>query len=271
MRVALPDILSAEPLVSVLEAEGVAVGRGPSHEALGLLLDGSVDVALVPTLTALRRVADVDVMPGVALSTWDYPFARVVLKNGFERPVRTLAVDPAYAQEAFLAHLLLTEHYGQTVELVAHPHPGLAALETHDAVLAVGNDAALLHAQMPDAVVLDLGQEWYELANYPMVWGLFVTRKGEAEMRWRQTLLAAVKTVEEQQALWLRAREMPEVLHAYFAESVRFRFDDLAVAGLTELRDYLFQRGALEEVSDLPIAELPDEDDDEASPEGPLL
>lgn len=260
MRLLLPDSIVVEPLVSVLEAEGVSMGRGPAYEALDVLLKGGADVALVPTLTVLRHLSDVDVLPGVALSMWDYPFARIVLRQGLDTPAKTLAVDPAAAQEAFLAHLLLSEHYGFTPQIVPVTRPDLGALDAYDAVLLTG-DAVPLTAT--DHVALDIGQEWYELTNYPLPWGLFVTRKDAAIPPWRRALLDAVQTWEEQQALWLRAREMPEVLHSFFAEHLRFRFDDLAIAALTELRDYLFQRGALDEVADLPIADLPDEEGDE--------
>lgn len=266
MRLLLPDSLAIEPLVSMLGAKGVAMGRGTAHDALPLLLQGGADVAYVPTLEVLKHVEDVDVMPGVALSAWNYPFARLVLRETLGTPVRTLAVDPSALQEAFLAHLLLSEHYSSTPEIVPMTHPRVDALDAYDAVLLTGNDVPLVSTDHPS---LDLGQEWYELVNYPMVWGLFVTRRGEAQPSWRRTLLDAVQTWEEQQALWLRAREMPEVLYDFFAEHVRFRFDDLAVASLTELRDYMFERRALDEVADLPIADLPDEEGDDAR--DPLL
>ncbi len=258
MQILLPENLALEPLVAALTSEGVAIGRGPAAEALPLLLRGGADVALVPTFDVLRNAEQVDVMPGVAFSTWDYPFARLVLK-GLDKPTGTLAADPALTQEILLASVLLGEHYGFTPQVVPVVHPRVEHLETHDAVLVVGNDAPLLDAA---GVVMDLGREWYELVNYPMVWGLFVTRKGEAQPAWRRALLDAVALWETQQALWLRAREMPEVLHSFFSEGIRFRFDDLAVASLTELREYLFERRALDEVTDLPIADLPDEEGD---------
>ncbi len=266
MRVALPESLVVEPLVSALEFDGIAFGRMPHQEALEQLKTGGTDVALLPTLTVLQHLEEVDVMPGVALSSWDYPFARVLLRDGLSTPVKSLAVEPVDAQEAFLAHLMLSEHYGQITQLVPLDHTSIEVLDTYDAVLVTGNKVPLL----TDAPGLDLGQEWYELVNYPMVWGLFAVRKGEAEPLWRRLLLDAVQRVEDQQALWLRAREMPVILHAFFSEDLRFRFDDLAVASLTELRDYLFQRGAIEEVADLPIADLPDDDRDEDTRE-PLL
>ncbi len=260
MQLLLPETHAIAPLVQALTARGAALARGPQHEALPLLLRGGADVALVSTLDALRHVDDIDVVPGVAFSTWDNPFARVFLKNGLGAPVETLAVSPAAAQEVFVAHLLLGEHYGFTPRVAPVVHPRLDCLADHDAVLVAGDEAPLLAF---DGVALDLGREWYELAGYPMVWGLFVTRRGEAQPPWRRALLDAVGTWETQQALWLRAREMPAVLHDFYAEHVRFRFDDLAVAGLNELRDLLFERGALDEVSDLPIAELPDEEGDD--------
>ena len=44
----------------------------------------------------------------------------------------------------------------------------------------------------------------------------------------------------------------------FFRTDLRLRFDDLAVAGLTELQDHAFYSDLIDEMSSLPVASLPD-------------
>lgn len=237
-------------------------------ECVQLLAAGRVDVAMVPTLTLLRDPDAYDVLPAVALSSWSYPYARLVLRHGLQGEIERLAFNPVAEQEAFLARLVLKEHYQRQPVMV--PLEGASHLDLlrsdADAALIVGVDAPLLHS---DALWLDLGQEWYELANYPMVWGFFATRKGEATPAVIRAIRNNVDAAEEQRALWVRAQETSAVLHAFFAEGLRLRFDDLVIASLTEFKQYLFYERVFEEMPDLPFVFL-DENNDEGGAD-PLL
>jgi predicted solute-binding protein len=260
MQLAVWNYPPAEFMVSGITSGAVAapfsLERHPPRVCVELLLSGRVDVALVPSLTVLTRTDDFDVLPGAALSTWDYPYARLVLRHGLER-VEQVAFDPAYAQEALVARILLQEHYGARPAFVpvreASVRRLLAAVE--DGRLLVGTEAAAVQV---DELVLDVGQEWYELSNYPMVWGLFAVRKGEAEPSMVPALTEAVKAAEDQRRLWVRAQETSPALHAFFTDNLRLRLDDLAVASLTEFRQYLYYYQVTEDVPDLPLYVLPD-------------
>ena len=273
LRVALPDLPTAELFAAGLqtgpEQRRPAVVRVPAHQTAEVLAAGEADVALVPTLAVLRAPKAFSVVPGVALSAWDYPFARLLLRDGLGGGVATVAFDPREAQAVLLARLVLREHYGFAPAFVPVEAPTAAALGANDAVLVTG-EAAVRSAVGADAERegLDLGQEWYELANYPFVWGLFVTRAGEATPEVVRLLLSAVAAAEAQRGYWIRSREMPEPLHAFFAESLRLRLDDLATASLTELGEHFFSLGVLDELPEIPYADLPDAAD-EGPDEGP--
>ena len=237
-----------------------------------LLRAGQVDVALVPTLTVASDVGAFDVLPAIALSTWRYPYAKLVLRRDLGEPVRTVAVDPAHPQEALLARIVLKEHYGAEPELVPHPGADVEALlgADADASLVVGPRVPMLQT---DRLALDLGQEWYELANYPMVWGVFATPKGEATPEMITALRDAAEAAEANRAVWMQAQEPPPALHAFYQDDLRIRLDDLAVASLTEWLRFLFFYGVAEEITGLPFVALPSEEDEEESEgdEKPLL
>lgn len=256
----------AEFIVSGLASGAVSspleVQRAAPRECKRLLDAGLVDVALLPTLSVLRDTEGYDVLPAVALSSWSYPYARLVLKAGLSEPVRHIAFDPQYAQEAFLAHLVLGEHYGARPRFVPYDAPSHEELLSaeEDAALLVGSDVPTLQTE---ALSLDLGQEWYELANYPMVWGLFATRKGLATPEMIHALREAAEAAEEHRAVWVQAQETLPDLHSFYREDLRVRLDDLAVASLTELRQHLFYYDVLDEVPELPLVALQEEDEDE--------
>lgn len=273
LRIALPDSMTADLLASGLaqgpDRAAVEVVRVPEASAVALLAAERADVALVPTLTVLRHTELFDVLPPVAVSSWGYPYARVFLRGDLGRPIQTLAFDPRAQQEVLLARLILKEHYGQTPGFVPLPAPDLAALEAHDAVLLTGPDVPTLTAP---GLSFDLGQEWYELSNYPMVWGLFAARHGAGTSEMRRVLRRGVAAAEARRPMWLRSHEMPESLHAFYAEDLRYRLDDLALAGLSELGELLFEQGSLDEVPTVPFATLPDDDDvDEGIEPDPLV
>jgi predicted solute-binding protein len=269
MRLAIWNEPTAEFLVSGFLSgaapSDVEIVRGSRTECERWLRAGLADVALVPALSVLRDTEAFDALPAVALSTWDYPFARLVIRGKLDRPIRSLAVDPRYAQEALVARIILSEHYGA--------EPALKPYETPTAreMLAAGEDAALIigvdtPGLQTSRYAMDLGQEWYELTNYPMVWGLFAARKGEADERFARALRDAVAASDEQRDLWLQTRETYPELHTFYLENLRVRLDDLALASLTKFGDYLYFYGVTEETPLLPLIAIADDEEDERRP-----
>lgn len=265
MRLAIWNYPPAEFLVSGFTSGRVAspfeIERRTIPECERLLREGHVDVAMVSTLSVLREPDEYDVLPAVALSTWSYPYARLVLKHGLERPIERVAFNPGAPQEAFLAQLIMKEHYRMTPTFVAREGATQQELLQggDDAVLLVGVDVPMWSSE---ALWLDLGQEWYELANYPMVWAFFATRKGEATPVVTRALRNNVGAAEDQRALWVRAQETSATLHEFYQDDLRVRLDDLVVASLTEFKQYLYYYHVLDDMVDVPFVFL-DEDIDE--------
>jgi chorismate dehydratase len=223
-----------------------------------MLRENTVDVAMLPTVEVLRDPEAFDVVPAVALSTWRYPFARLILRDGLERPATTVVYDPQYEQEHQVARLILEEHYRMSPHFEARPGLGPAQLleESADGSLIVGGEVATLQLE---GLVLDLGQEWFELANYPMVWALFATLKGRMLPEIILGIRDSARAAEAQRRLWIRAQETSASLYEFYREDLRVRLDDVAIASLTELRHYLFFHEALGEMPEIPFVFLPDD------------
>ena len=262
MQLAIWDTPPADFFLAGLKAseaaEEVDVQRASARACEEALRSGAVDVALLPTVRALQFVDDYDVLPAVALSSWKYPYARLVLKNGLGGGVDQVVCHPDNVQEALIARVVLKEHYDLEPDLVgreADPRTLLASEQ--EGALLVGDD---VYAIETDFLMMDLGREWYELANYPMVWGVFATRKEEGDPEMIEPLRQAAEAAEEQRSAWLEKQDLPEEPHAFFAEELRLRLGRLATASMTELRHYLFYYDLTDEVPDVPFLYVPDEE-----------
>lgn len=231
------------------------------------LLGGQADLALLPTLTVLQHYKDLDVVPAVALSSWRYPFARIVMEHDLSEPVRSMSFDPDFEQERKLAEIVLREHYRMEPEFVA--------LNGMDEPTNAADARLLVSAELPtqrfEGIVLDLGQEWYELANYPMTWGLFAARKGELAVEDIREVRDAVLESERHRTVWLQAQETSADLHDFYSESVRFRLDDLCLAGLTEFRQFLFYYDVVDEMREIPFVFIQEDEDEGDGLRKPLL
>jgi hypothetical protein len=217
---------------------------------------GLVDMALMPSNEAIDLSEDFDVLPAVAYSAWSTPHAVVSLREGFQgQPESLFCADPK-ALEAQVARIVLQEHYSIVLDL--KPLNGPAAASDEDAILAFDepapNDGGLL---------LDLGQEWYELTNYPMVWGLFVMRAGELDAGVIRILREAAASVES-------ADHLDGTVPGEDGMGLpRFRFDDIVTASLTELCGHLYFYGVtseLQEVLPAKVAETADIGNDTRDP-----
>ena len=276
MRLALWDFAPSDYVAAGLQSgdalsQSVQIVRGSMREAEAMLRQGHVDVALVPTLRVLMDIGSFEVVPAVALSSWRYPYARIVLRGELGRSIESLSFDARYAQEVTLARIVLKEHYRAEPSFVPLPEVSRSELlaRDEDATLLVGPDVPSLRDEQH--YVMDLGQEWFELSNYPMVWGLFAMRRGEGAPHVVEQLRALVRSAEQNRRVWLRSQDMTESMHTFYHDDLRLRFDDLATASLTAFREYLFYYDVVDEVADLHVIEVPDEEDEGSADGGRQL
>jgi hypothetical protein len=223
-------------------------------------------MALLASLDVIEASDQLEVMPSVAVSSWKYPFARVHLPGGLARPPARMIVAASARQEVFVAKVILSEHYGARPEGIRASADDVAA-SGDECRLWVGDDVPLMDLE---GVSLDLGQEWYELVNYPMVWGLFATLKGSSRPVMLRVLQQLAAGVESARSGMSSASGMPDSVLEFYHDDLRMSLDDLAVAGLTELQDYAFFHDLVDEVRALPIASFPDDSDriDAPDPQG---
>jgi len=218
---------------------GISVFQGSSVDVVARLAADQADVALVPADHALTASDDVDILPAVAVSMWQAESSRLVLPSGLSSPVLSLLTGPESLYMTLLARIVLKEHYGKQVlvldagEFQLHP-------SWMPAVVAEGEG---------DPFEMDLVQEWSEMAHYPLVAALFITRKGQATGE-------VIRTVRDVVCAFDDKRDDRE------RNRVRLRLDDLTVASLSELADYLFYYEMTPEIQGVTFASLDDEEEE---------
>jgi len=269
MDLAVWDYPPAEFMVSGFTSGAVEnpfqIKRYRPEECAARFVQEDVDVALLPTMLALQASDAIDVLPSVGLISWRYPYARLVWSGGLRDFPETIAYNRRVAQERVVARIVLQEHY--RVDPTFVPYDDVAPAD----LLDLGEDAALMVGpNVPslrvDPFEIDIGREWYELTNYPMVWGLYVTKRGEATDEIIESLIDSARAAEDNRDVWIQAQETSESLNTFYREDLRTGLDRLAMASLTEFRQYLFYYDVTEDIPDLPLVAL-DEDEEEEEEE----
>ena len=115
-----------------------------------------------------------------------------------------------------------------------------------------------------DPLVLDLGREWHELAHYPMVWALYVCARGAATPATVAEIRALAREAERVASTW-EDRTSPAV-HQFFARDLQLRLDDVALASLTQIGEYLYYYEQTRELNPLKVYDPPAMDPGEDTP-----
>jgi predicted solute-binding protein len=269
MDLAIWNYPPAEFLVSGFTSGAVEnpfrIKRYRPEECAAHLVQDEVDVALLPTMLALQASDAIDVIPSVGLVSWAYPYTRRGGGGGLPDFPETIAYDRRVAQERLVTRIVLHEHYEVNPTFVPYEdRTPVELLDTEeDAALMVGPNVPSLQ---PEPFTIDVGREWYELANYPMVWGLYVTKRDQASDEIIESLIDSAQAAEDNRDVWVQAQETSANLNSFYREDLRTGLDKLAIASLTEFRKYLFYYDVTEDVPDLPFVYL-DEDDEEEETE----
>ncbi len=234
----------------------VSVRTATSADAEQMLRAGEVDVALLPSTLVLGSGQDFDVLPDVAVSTLFNPFASIHLPKGLECSSVIIPMGTGFGMPALLTAIVLQEGYGFPVERLDE--------NTVDAQKKDSNQVAELtygELMKDDTTGLDIGREWFELVNYPLVWALFVTRKGEATPELVDRVRELVIIVGESRNEWVDRNVTETAAAEFYRDALRYQFDDLVTASLTELGEYLYYYGEVSEIPDVSVASFTGEED----------
>ncbi len=181
IRVGAVSYLNAKPLYYRLSefAPDVRLSMDVPSRLAAQLADGTLDVALIPSVEYLRGVErGYEILPGFAIAARG-PVRSVKL---FSRVpwtgIRRLALDAGSRTSQALARIWLDARHGVRPPIVEELPLGVSVLEsTADAVLVIG-DRAMKVPHDPFHDVADLAEAWVALTGLPFVFALWVARGG---------------------------------------------------------------------------------------------
>lgn len=268
IKIAIWDTpFTALATTALRETGSAEVVSGTVVDVEVMLRAGRVDMALLPTDRVLMAGDEFDVLPAVGISTWSNPFATLVLEEGLpvsegtHPPELHIRCHPDGALVGLVAQIILKEHYGMIAKVtpplendsLGGPLDLLATSAPSD------SPSSQSDAEPSPRIELDLGQEWFELANYPMVWAAFVMRKGEVADAHIQLVRDALVALDEDRRARVLASGASEDMQQFELNELRLRMDDLAIASLTELGEYMYFYELKESIDPVAFASLSDD------------
>jgi predicted solute-binding protein len=126
-----------------------------------------IDIGLVPVAEIARQ--QLEIVPSVGISCRGSVRSILLISRVPWKSIRRLAVDEGSRTSVELARVILRERFG--VEPLTIPrHPELEnMLSECDAALIIGDPALRIDLVRLPYAHLDLGEEWFQLTNLPMV------------------------------------------------------------------------------------------------------
>jgi chorismate dehydratase len=140
------------------------------------LAAGEADIGIVPSFELTKQ--RLEVIPGAGIACHG-PVRSILLVSS--RPaagIRTLAADSSSRTSVELARVILSRKYGAEPRIFRQAPDLEAMLGRADAALVIGDPALRIDPALLPYHVYDLGAEWWELTDLPMVFAVWAGRPG---------------------------------------------------------------------------------------------
>jgi predicted solute-binding protein len=170
-RIGAVGYLNTSPLVWGMlhgpQREQVALSLSPPAICAEQVEAGATQIGLVPVAEIARQ--GLEILPGLGISCFGAVRSILLFSRVPWGQVRTLAVDSGSRTSVQLARVILRERFGVEPQ-VAALSPDLESMLQHaDSALIIGDPALRIHAELTPYHWLDLGAEWQNLTQLPMV------------------------------------------------------------------------------------------------------
>jgi predicted solute-binding protein len=207
---------------------------------------GEADVGLVPVYEVGRL--GLDYIPSLGVACHGPVRSILLIARVPFQQIRTLAVDVGSRTSVQLARIVLKRRYDVDPLLVPMRPDVTGMLETADAALVIGDAALSLDPSELGYACLDLGEEWVDLSELPMVFAVWAGHPGSLTREVEEDLVGSclyglgdLDRIIEEEGI---RRGFPEYLvQQYLTRHIVFRLGPEDIAGLEE---YLRQAALLD-------------------------
>ena len=240
LRVGCVQYLNSKPLICGYD--GPVVFDHPSGLAADLV-EGKLDVALVPIFEALRHPS-YGLADGVAIAS-DGPVFSVFLAHQCPiEEIESIAIDPASLTSVNALQVILAEYYGIRPllrEFADYP-------QKTSAVLLIGNQAIAFRERDAGATqILDLGAEWKLRTGLPFVYAAWLIRADLPEVQAVAEELRALKDygIAHLGEVIAGDDHPSDFSRRYLTDHIRFDLGPREKAGLEKFRQLLVLHGLI--------------------------
>lgn len=267
IRIGQFEFLNGYPLYYGLE-QGTGWGcfnlvHGVPTTLNRMLLAGELDISPISSIEYAANAADLILFPRLSITAHGAVDSIQLICRRPIFEVTSVALTGQSATSVALLKILLTQKYGIEPAYTALKGGVAAALEDHDAVLLIGDQALTACYQEDWQFTYDLGSEWKQFTGLPMVFALWAVRRPFFKRRPEETYEVQERllySVDYCRGHWdevvAAAGKVypfaPEMLRSYFSK-LRYDFTDEYRRGLEE-----FYRRAVEigEADGMPVLQF---------------
>ena len=217
-------------------------------ECADRLASGAADIGIVPVAALLDQ--DLAIFRGAGIACRGPVRSILLISKQPFRNIRKLAVDSSSRSSVMLARIILSEAYGATPDLISMPPEFGSMLDLADAALIIGDPALRLD---PIALweqgfhVADLGEEWWKLTGFPMVFAVWAGRSHvwteERERAFISSCRYGMTHIDDIVAAEHAARGVSaELAKSYLTRHIVFELGDAEYEGMQCYLDHASER-----------------------------
>ena len=143
-------------------------------ECADRLESGLADIGIVPAVELNRQ--KLAIIPGAGVACHAAVRSILLISKVPFGEIRKLATDSTSRTSVALSRVILSRKYGVEPEVRSHAPHLASMLEFADAALIIGDAALVLEPADLPFHVLDLGLEWTQMTDLPMVFAVWAAR-----------------------------------------------------------------------------------------------
>lgn len=229
-----------------LEKQNADVVEAPPKKLAEMLEGGEIDFAPVPSFYFLKNKQKLRCYD-FCVASRDKVFSVVVVSNGRTLDDGCIAVTNETVTSLNLLQIILKEK-GMKNRIVMLDESKSCELLKHCAhALVIGDEA--LRARMMHNVVMDLGEAWYELTGFPMVFGVSASMRDKNAEGINRIVMKSVewglKNIDTVVDEAKRRFNLPSEFLEEYLKSLSYRLESKEKKGLKKFEEMCRENGLL--------------------------
>jgi predicted solute-binding protein len=194
-------------------------------ECADMVASGAAELGIIPSFELIGR--DYGIVPGVGIACRGAVRSILLVSRTPANRIRTLAADSSSRTSVALARIVLARRYGVAPSVVRRPPDLSSMLGEADAALIIGDPALHIDPEKTPFHVYDLGREWVEMTDLPMVFAVWAGPRqvvtAQVAAAFQDSCALGLRSLEQIAAEEAPARGFPiELVRHYLGSHIVF-------------------------------------------------